>query len=294
MAFWRSRRFNNITRIVLIALALTLAGAQWLLTKATTPSSDSKPLISTSSSPLPAGWPKVVQHDVNHAIQFLHNNCYDVGYSNERGNPIWVAYRVTAKQDGQVDKRQDKFLTDERTSAKIVHEHYTRSGYDRGHLAPNHAIATMCDDEAQKETFLLSNISPQSKALNQRWWERLERAELNFFTHIFQEVWVIDGPVFGANPVHLANGPVQVPDAFYKIFLAHKGDQWHSLAFLVDQGVKGDEALSQFRVSVQDVEQRIGIDLLPNMPEPTKATLKKDRSDPIWSLADVDHLPTRF
>lgn len=292
MAVWQRRVMNRLIQVVLVLLLA--AGTHWVLKQTPAHSSDVTSFAPSSNSALPMGWPVVVQHDANHAIQFLHNKCYDVGYSNERANPLWVAYQVTAQQDGQIDKRQDKFITDTRTSAKIVHEHYSRSGYDRGHLAPNHAIAAMCDDEAQKETFLLSNIVPQSKALNQRWWERLERAELNFFTHTFKEVWVIDGPIFGANPVHLPNGPVQVPDACYKILIAHKGDQWHVLAFIADQGVKGDEPLSQFRVSIHDIEQRVGLDFLPNLPNDLKTQLKQDRSDAAWNLADVDHLPTRF
>lgn len=293
MAGWQSRRGQSLVRIALVAVLLMLM-AYWLVKATVHSSNEVSSLASTVDAPLPTGWPVVTQHDASHAIQFLHNKCYDVGYSNERANPLWVAYRVSDHQDGQVDKRQDKFITDTRTSAKIVHEHYNHSGYDRGHMAPNHAIAVMCDDEAQKETFLLSNITPQSKALNQRWWERLERVELSYFTHTFKEVWVIDGPVFAAHPVLLPNGPVQVPEACYKIFIARKADQWHVLAFLADQGVKGDEPLSQYRVSINDIESRVGLDFLTSLPDELKNHLKQDKTDPAWNLSDVDHLPARY
>lgn len=293
MSGWQSRRVQSLLRIAMIAVLLLIT-AYWLV-KATVHSSvDPHPVVLSSDSPLPTGWPVVAQHDANHAIQYLHNQCYDVGYSNVRANPLWVAYRVSDHQDGQVDKRQEKFITDTRTSAKIVHEHYNHSGYDRGHMAPNHAIAVMCDDEAQKETFLLSNITPQSKALNQRWWERLERVELSYFTHTFKEVWVIDGPVFGDHPVTLPNGPVQVPDACYKIFIARKADQLHVLAFLADQGVKGDEPLSQYRVSINDIESRVGLDFLASLPDELKHKLQQDKTDTAWNLSDVDHLPARY
>jgi endonuclease G len=294
MSGWRSRRVNGLVRVALIALLL--ATSAYLLTKphshASIPTSPMSDGVATEV--LPTGWPVVTQHDANHSVQFLHNRCYDVGYSNDRVNPLWVVYKLTDRQDGQVDKRQAKFIMDDRTSAKAVHEYYNRSGYDRGHMAPNHAIAELCDDEAQKETFFMSNITPQSKALNQRWWERLERVELTYFTHIFKEVWVIDGPVFGSHPVLLPNGPVQVPEACYKIFIARKNDQWHVLAFLVDQGVNGDEALSRYRVRISDIEQRVGLDLLPNLPDDIKMKLDNDMVDPIWNLADVDRLPSHF
>ncbi len=52
------------------------------------------------------------------------------------------------------------------TIAKVTHNDYTHSGYDRGHMAPNYAIATRYGQEAQKETFLMSNIVPQLGNLN--------------------------------------------------------------------------------------------------------------------------------
>jgi endonuclease G len=293
MAVWRGKNMSRIIQIVLILL-LVGSSAYLFYQEKKQVHTTSASATTTSESALPTGWPVVEQHDASHVIQYLHNRCYDVGYSNERGNPLWVVYKLTDQKDGQVDKRQSKFITDTRTSAKIVHEHYSRSGYDRGHLAPNNAIAVMCDDEAQKETFLLSNITPQSKALNERWWERLERAELTYFTHIFKEIWVIDGPIFGAHPVLLPNGPVQVPEACYKVYIARKGDQWHTLAFMVDQGVNGDETFSQYRTSIQNIEKRIGLDLLPNLPDELKHKLKQDDSDKMWNLMDVDKLPARF
>lgn len=249
---------------------------------------------SSEQSMPPFGWPVALDSDANHKTQFLANKCYFVGYSNHRADPLWVVYKLTAHQDGEVDKRQTKFMTDTRTEAAIVHEHYNRSGYDRGHMAPNYAIGALCDDEAQKQTFLMSNVVPQSKALNQRWWERLERVELSHFTRIFDQVWVIDGPIFSLHPVNLPNGPVQVPEACYKIFVAQRAGTWHVLAFMVDQGVEGSEPLSQYRTNIAAIETRVGFDFLPQLPEAIKNALKQDKEETIWRLDEVDMLPTRY
>lgn len=288
---------SSLSRIVIYAL-IALAISYWLthqLPASVTASTLNQSLLTTSDSTLPFGWPvPVSETKVADPVQLLENKCYDVGYSNTRANPLWVTYRLTRHKDEGVDKRQSKFITDTRTSAQIVHEHYNRSGYDRGHMAPNHAIGALCDDEAQKETFFMSNISPQSKALNQRWWERLERVEFNHFTRLFDKVWVIAGPVFADYPIHLPNGPVQLPAEFYKVYLAERGGEWHMLAFLVDQGVEGKEPLSQYRVSLAEVEAKIGFDLLPNMPAELKQSLSHHRVDEAWKLNEVDLLPTRY
>jgi endonuclease G len=285
----------SLLRVMIYAL-ITLVVSYWLthqLPASVTASTSHSSVLGNESS-LPFGWPVSVLADPINLVQLLENKCYDVGYSNERANPLWVSYRLTRHKDDGVDKRQSKFITDHRSSAQIVHEHYNRSGYDRGHMAPNHAIGALCDDEAQKETFLMTNISPQSKALNQRWWERLERVELNHFTLIFDKVWVIAGPVFSEHNVTLPNGPVQLPTAFYKVYLAERLGNWHVLAFLVDQGVEGKEPLSHYRVTLAEVETKVGFDFLPNLPAEVKSRLKFDHLDESWKLAEVDLLPTRY
>jgi endonuclease G len=289
----RLRMLRIFSRAIGLAIALVVS-LYWLGFYSEQSASHMPEPPPALAAALPTGWPVVLKQDAKHVIQFLENRCYWVGYNDERANPLWVSYRLHAAKDGQVDKRQDRFLTDMRTSARIVHEHYNRSGYDRGHMAPNRAIGMLCDDEAQKETFLMSNISPQTKPLNQKWWERLERAELNYFVRLFHEVWVITGPVFGEMPARLPHGPVQIPEAFYKVYIAKKADQWHVLAFMVDQGVKGDEPFSAYRTTVAQIESRIGFNLLPMLDAAEQQRIKHDQQDPIWRLPEVDLLPARY
>jgi len=42
----------------------------------------------------------------------------------------------------------------------VTSHDYTGSGYNRGHCAPNYAIAVCYGAQAQLETFLMSNILP--------------------------------------------------------------------------------------------------------------------------------------
>lgn len=288
---------SSLIKLIMYAL-IALAVSYWFThpsSSSPTVSSTIPPSVLNGESTLPFGLPLPVANSKTlDPIQILENKCFELGYSNTRSNPLWVTYRLTNQKDDGVDKRQTKFITDMRTSAMIVHEHFNRSGYDRGQLAPNYAIGSMCDDEAQKETFLMSNISPQSKALNQRWWERLERVEFDHFTRIFDMVWVIAGPVFSDVSVQLPNGPVQVPTEFYKIYIAHKSGQWHVLAFLVGQGVEGKEPLTQYRTSIANVQTKTGLDFFPELSYEQKDRLVSDVHDNTWNLNEVDLIPTRY
>src|SRR5690606_812364 len=94
-------------------------------------------------------------------LRTLVNRAYIVGYNDARGNPAWAAYRVRdLAAPASAPPRPDKFEIDRRTAARVSPDAYTGSGYDRGHLAPNFAIATRYGAAAQEETFLMSNITP--------------------------------------------------------------------------------------------------------------------------------------
>ena len=55
---------------------------------------------------------------------------------------------------------------------------YTRSGYDKGHMAP--AADMKWSPEAMKESFYFSNMCPQHPQLNRRGWKNLEEKIRNW------------------------------------------------------------------------------------------------------------------
>lgn len=140
--------------------------------------------------PRPNGYP--------HTILVLINRGFISGYDEQRKNPVWVAYRLFNFTRHTIGPRPSKFLTDDRTKAKVRSDDYTNSGYDRGHMAPNSAIAQCYGDDAQRETFLLSNIVPQRPALNQQFWRLLEERVETTYAARLEEVWVTTGPIYDA------------------------------------------------------------------------------------------------
>ncbi len=108
-----------------------------------------------------------------HPVIVLTNIGYLSGYCEGRRNPAWVGFSLSSITVGSTAKRPTKFLADPRTANRVAHDDFTHSGYDRGHLAPNYAIGTRYGAEAQRETFYLSNIVPQSPNLNRIWWRLL-------------------------------------------------------------------------------------------------------------------------
>ena len=145
-----------------------------------------------SDSVLFAGLPVRRSSPAPKDIVVLDKGEFKVGWSPSLRHPVWVAYHVPAAAISEAGKRpgfkQDKDAANSPTAA-----HYAKTGYDRGHMAPNYAIATRFGREAQNRTFLMSNVTPQTPRLNRGVWRDIEHRIAELWTHRWGEIWVIVG-----------------------------------------------------------------------------------------------------
>ncbi|HLP08038.1 MAG TPA: DNA/RNA non-specific endonuclease [Opitutaceae bacterium] len=215
-------------------------------------------------------------------VRVLENRGYVVGYSDALRTPLWAAYRTWDLERIPVPpERPDKFAEDARTVARVRPEEYSGSGYDRGHLAPNYAIATHFGAEAQVETFLMSNIVPQKHALNAGLWKDLELRAATSYPARFREVWVMAGPVFGARPAHLRGG-VPVPEACWMVLVDEHEGRVRAQAFLFPQDATAEGSLAQYLTSVDRIEALTGLDLVPDLPDAAEAALEAQVASSVW------------
>ena len=196
-------------------------------------------------------------------LNILENSSYYSAYSEKKRNPIWVGYRLDYFKGQNKLPRPGGFHPDFRTKARIDQKVYSKTGYDRGHMCPNSAIAARYGKKGQIETFLMSNICPQKPDLNRKVWERLERLEEGY-ANKFGGIWVITGPIFDQH-VEILNHQVEIPDAFYKILIDEDKGKVRVLPFIVPQNVTGKEILNEFLTSVDEIEKQTGLDFFTPM-----------------------------
>lgn len=226
-----------------------------------------------------AGVPKAENH-LNQPL-ILENRGYLSGYDEQKGVPAWVAYRVFRVENYETSPRPSRFLVDIRTSNRIIHDHYTNSGYDRGHMAPNFAIATRYGAEAQRETFLMTNIIPQKPNLNRRAWKKLEGLIAKEYSELFGDVWVITGPVF-IDETDWLHELVQIPSHCYMILKTEHEGGLKMKAFLMPQDVKGSEPLEKFLISVRDIELKTGLNFNPDLDDELENALETAIPEKMW------------
>lgn len=227
----------------------------------------------------------------------LENIGFVVGYSERRQDPLWVAYRLAGAVSHEPGKRPRGFKVDERTRARVSHHDYKQpdyqrdpEAYDRGHMAPNYAIASRYGREAQLETFLMTNVCPQRKTLNQQTWEALEKTIASVWAPECGEVWVVVGPIFGDAPARL-NGKSEVPDAFYALVLDQEGAAPRAIAIVMSQEVRGERPLAPFVTTIDDVEAATALDFFSDLPDALEAALEAAKPDARWGL-DRPLVPT--
>lgn len=227
----------------------------------------------------------------------LRNDGFLAGWSDVRVNPLWVSYQVEAVSDDTRIGPRPNFKADWRTLWPIGTDSYSGSGYDRGHLAPNYAIAAVHGRNAQVDTFLMSNMTPQRPNLNRQLWQRLEESVMDHFAPRFDRLQVITGPIFPErymDNVFNRVGFVEVPEAFYKIIVVPNEEAPLALAFIMPQDVRGNESLADYLVTIDEIESRTGLNFFPDLAAEREAVLEGQLRTQGWALEEVARRPGRF
>jgi len=165
---------------------------------------------------------------------------------------------------------------------------------DRGHHAPNSAISTCYGTQAQDETFLLTNISPQHRDLNEGIWKELEARVLDY-AEAFGEVWVITGAIIDSGNVDLLDVPglddlkPAVPDAFYKIVIREDSSLLgiDTLAFIFPNENPQYTLLQDYLESIEEIQSQTDLDFLWQLDDVTEQTLEATTAPALWDTSQV-------
>lgn len=215
-------------------------------------------------------------------LRVLVNQAYVVGYSDALGLARWAAYRVVdLPRIPPAPPRPERFIVDRRTAARVEPQVYAGSGYDRGHLAPNFAVATRHGAAAQRETFLMSNIAPQRHRLNAGLWQDLEQRIATNYPARYGEVWVLTGPVLGPDPARL-KGRVAVPAAFFKIIVDEQDGRLRTLAFLIPQEAPANAEPERYLTTIAEIEARTGLDFFAALADAAEQEVESRRAARVW------------
>ncbi|MDO8543832.1 MAG: DNA/RNA non-specific endonuclease [Opitutaceae bacterium] len=227
-----------------------------------------------------AGAPTVTTYP--NAVKILTNTAYLVGYDETRENPAWAAYRIPAERKFGTLPRPNQFSTDTRTTARVTHDDYTKTGFDRGHMVPNFAIASRFGETAQRETFVMSNVAPQAPApaLNQGPWRLLEETLAEKTAVNNEAIWIMVGPIYEEPLKTLPSGSV-IPSAFFMVIADETPRGPRLAAFILPQTATRQFDFRTYRTTVQYVQLKTGLDFFWELPDAMETRLEAELG-PYW------------
>lgn len=211
-----------------------------------------------------------------HVLRYLE---FSLCHTEEHKQPRWVAYVLTAEELGlgsPLSRTTSLFKQDRSLEAGAATlQDYRNSGYDRGHLARGEY--NYSSEQAYRECFLLSNMSPQiGRWFNQSGglWDRAEKHEMGL-VRTFGEVCSVSGPVFINELGSIGTGQVTVPGFFYKV-ITYKdtADTWRCAGYLFPHRAEREAAVDDHRVPVRLLEDLTGLDFNCHLPDTTQQRIE--------------------
>mgnify|MGYP002856782501 CR=1 FL=1 len=215
----------------------------------------------------------------------LCKSAFIISYNVSTLCPNYVAWHLTKERIKGGVKRTDEFAEDLSLgeAVRVMSSDYYGSGYDSGHMCP--AGDNKNDVRAMSESFLMTNICPQSHALNSGLWNDLENL-CREWVRDYSDLYIVAGPIFDSeSPKKIGNRKkmrIAVPDRFFKVILM-MGREPKAIGFIVpNKPLSGD--LRKYAVSVDKVEEITGIDFYPNLPDGVEHKVERQCNPSAWGI----------
>ena len=214
-----------------------------------------------------------------------HKSFYSHSYLEDNKLSEWTIYFTSNDMEFGKYLRTNDFrsdgILDYDYSARL--SDYRGSGYDRGHLVP--AADMNFDSIALSETFLMSNISPQSPSFNRGINKALESL-VRCWREKYDSLIIITGCLF-KDTAHFQKttigSGIPIPEFYYKIIVDIERSS--SIAFVMPN-TKGEYNLESYVYSIDEVEKLTGINFLYKLPLKYQNLIEKEVHLDDWSTSD--------
>jgi endonuclease G len=213
--------------------------------------------------------------------QYIIKKNYAIHYRFDTKTAEYVVEHITKEKVNGTFKRQDDFRPDPDIlpAHQSVLSDYAGNPYDRGHLVP--AGDNTHTAEAMSESFYLSNMVPQVPNNNRGIWKQLETA-VRIWVNEGKDIYVVSGTTYNKDHKSIGVGKVGVPDFVWKVVIDATSNK--AIAFYFPNEALPVSDLPKYIVSIDEVEQKTGINFNPKMSEKLQEALESAKANPSeWS-----------
>ena len=237
--------------------------------------------------------------------QILYRIAYTVSYNKNTKCANWVAWHLTKEHAlnetyprsgvpyfdnngnaygiGQVTSETQRGayfidLQSEEPRQQLTDWQNNKYCMEHGHLCP--AADNRWSMEAMNQSFLLTNMCPQTHQLNSGVWQSLEESCRNWAIN-YGDIYIATGPIFynGISRT-IGRGKVGVPDAFFKVILRTNPNP-ESIGFIYpNDGSYGDRR--NYVKTVDEIESITDIDFFYNLPDEIENQVESKSNLSAW------------
>lgn len=217
---------------------------------------------------------------------------FSMEYDKSKKHSRWIAFRFDNQTKQQnVDRSNEPFDADPSVASEYqrVQADFGRKGYDRGHLCAS--ADRLYSREVNEQTFYYTNMSPQRNAFNTGVWLALEgqvQAWGRSCTASDTLYVVKGGTIDKEEQVKEYIGGDRskpVPKYYYMALLFKKGDSFKAIAFWMehtDSKPSKTIKLADYVLSIDELEEKTGIDFFPNLNDNLENALEATCSTKAW------------
>lgn len=216
----------------------------------------------------------------------VHHSKFSLCYDENREVSSWVAYFLDRQSLNRPNFPRSGYFTPDPdvTTHSATHGDYSGSGYTRGHLVPVGDVSY--DTLAMRESFYMSNITPQLRGFNNGVWKELEE-NVRDWTYTCDGLYIVSGPIFKGYAKTIGKNGVAVPTAFFKVLLQYNDKGSKSIGFIIPHEVS-DQPLQSYMVTIDSIETVVGIDFFDNLlPDEKEASLESTFQSSQWKVSDA-------
>lgn len=222
---------------------------------------------------------------------------YCIEWSLAKKAQRWSAFRWDRTNSGGYVKREDVFTEDYDIPEvyRTTSSHYSGSGYTRGHIL---ASADRWNSlEANRQTFLYSNMQPQLYSFNGGIWATLEMKVRSWNNDAFRDtLYVVKGGTIDNDSQILEYArkgtPLQllVPKYFYMAILCKNkstvNSGYKAIGFWMEHRSFYDDEknVAPYIVSIDQLEGLTGIDFFCNLPDHIENEVEKAVMRNAWGF----------
>lgn len=201
----------------------------------------------------------------------------------------WTAYRwdINNTVDNNIGRTEAWAEdTDIPSDYRSTFSNHTNNGYDRGHMLASED--RQCSASANAQTFLLSNMQPQLRKFHgsvnnvSYVWLNLERRLQNMYkawTKAYNSgdtIYVVKGGTIADDQILETKKGIPVPKYFFVALLYKKANVnigykgYRAIGYWIEHtegNTASGTALNSYCVSIDNLEQKTGIDFFCNLPD---------------------------